>query len=204
MYKQIIIVRKDLNMTPGMLATQVFHASMIFMINMIKKHAELYVKENKHPAFKTIISNGKCKITPINYQRKDLSNWAKEYFEKGEKFFYTKPVDPANPHEKLELCEPTYYYSATLNFEKELYEQWIDGEYIQCIFQAKNKYQLLRVVDMAKELGMKEDEDYYLIYDKGNEELTQEDDNKILTCIVFRPMDSDVIDKIGRKYQLYV
>ena len=39
MYKQIIIARKDLNMSPGKLAAQVSHASMAFLSGDIKKHS---------------------------------------------------------------------------------------------------------------------------------------------------------------------
>lgn len=35
MYKQLIIARKDLNMSPGKLAAQVSHASMAFLVNQI-------------------------------------------------------------------------------------------------------------------------------------------------------------------------
>ena len=41
MYKQIIIARKDLDMSPGKLAEQVSHASMAFLTNPIKKNAEI-------------------------------------------------------------------------------------------------------------------------------------------------------------------
>ncbi len=41
MYKQIIIARKDLNMSPGKLAAQVSHGSMAFLIWM--------VRDNSHP-----------------------------------------------------------------------------------------------------------------------------------------------------------
>jgi peptidyl-tRNA hydrolase len=33
MYKQIIIARKDLNMSPGKLAAQVSHGSIIFILD---------------------------------------------------------------------------------------------------------------------------------------------------------------------------
>ena len=38
--RQIIIARKDLNMTPGKLAAQVAHASMAFMSTWIRNHAD--------------------------------------------------------------------------------------------------------------------------------------------------------------------
>lgn len=36
MMRQLIIARKDLNMSPGKLAAQVSHASMAFLNNMIR------------------------------------------------------------------------------------------------------------------------------------------------------------------------
>ena len=41
MYKQIIIARKDLNMSPWKLAVQVSHGSMAFLTDYIRKNAEL-------------------------------------------------------------------------------------------------------------------------------------------------------------------
>ena len=38
MYKQIIIVRKDLHMSHGKMAAQVSHASMAFLTKMIQDH----------------------------------------------------------------------------------------------------------------------------------------------------------------------
>ncbi len=62
---------------------------------------------------------------------------------------------------------------------------------------------------MAKELGMEEGVDYFLIKDNCYTELEPEevDDygvGRTLTCVGFRPMDSEVIDQIGKKYHLYV
>lgn len=52
-------------------------------------------------------------------------------------------------------------------------------------------------------MGMKEGEDFWLIRDNCHTELEPEEDGKTLTCIGFKPMDSELIDKIGKKYQLY-
>lgn len=52
------------------------------------------------------IENGK----PMLYRREDLTQWAKEAFERGEKYFYCKPVDEKNPYGSLVLCEPEYKY----------------------------------------------------------------------------------------------
>ncbi len=148
MYKQIIIVRKDLQMSVGKICSQVSHASMAFLTNVIR------------------------------------SDWSmnKTYF-KG--------------------VEYKTYYSVELTFEQDLFEQWIIGEFTKCVLKAKNKSQLLKAKTLAEEMGMTENEDFFCIYDNCHTELTPEDNGRTLTCIGFKPMDSEVIDKIGKKYQLY-
>ena len=148
MYKQIIIARKDLNMSAGKLAAQVSHASMAFLTNEIR------------------------------------NEWSKNttYF-KGDEY--------------------KTYYSVELTFDKDLFEQWINGEFTKCVLKAKNKSQLLKAKTLAEEMGMTENEDFFCIYDNCHTELTPEDNGRTLTCIGFKPMDSEVIDKIGKKYQLY-
>ena len=148
MYKQIIIARKDLNMSPGKLAAQVSHGSMAFLTSMIR----------------------------------DKATYSEVCFFDG--------------YDKI--------YMANLAFDKELYEQWIDGEFTKCVLQAKNKNQLLKAKTMAEDLGMIEGKDFWLIRDNCHTELEPEEDGRTLTCIGFRPMDSETIDKIGKKYHLYV
>ena len=100
------------------------------------------------------------------------------------------------------------YYSSELTFDKDLYEQWINDSFTKCVLEARNRNQLLKAKTMAEEMGMKEGIDFFLIKDNCRTELEPEevDENGVgrtLTCIGFRPMDSEVIDKIGKKYQLY-
>ena len=150
MYKQIIIVRKDLQMSIGKICSQVSHASMAFLTNAI---------------------------------RNDWSKWVAY-------------GDNEDGSDKI-------YYSAELTFDKDLFEQWINGEFTKCVLKAKNKSQLLKAKTLAEEMGMTENEDFFCIYDNCHTELTPEDNGRTLTCIGFKPMDSEVIDKIGKKYQLY-
>lgn len=145
MYKQIIIARKDLNMSPGKLAAQVAHGSMAFLITMIKN---------------------------------DYSQWT---------------------------SENETYYSAELTFSQDLFEQWIDAAFTKAVLRAKNKNHLLKAKTMAEELGMTEGIDFFCIYDNCYTELEpEEEDGRTLTVIGFKPMDTETIDQIGRKYQLYV
>lgn len=148
MYKQIIIARKDLNMSAGKLAAQVSHASMAFLTNTIRNYWAMNTTYFKGDEYKT-------------------------------------------------------YYSVELTFDKDLFEQWIIGEFTKCVLKAKNKSQLLKAKTLAEEMGMTENEDFFCIYDNCHTELTPEDNGRTLTCIGFKPMDSEVIDKIGKKYQLY-
>ncbi len=134
--KQIIIVRKDLNMSPGKMSAQVSHASMAF-----------------------------------------LSAWIKNTID--------------------------INYNIQTKFDKDIYDEWINDIFTKVILEAKNKNQLLKAVEMANELGMKEGEDYFLIRDNCLTELEPEEDGRTLTCIGFKPMRPEIIDQISKKYQLY-
>ena len=144
MYKQIIIVRKDLNMSYGKLAAQVSHGSMAFLTSEIRDKAKI-----------------------------------------------------------INLFNDNDDYECHLRFDKNTYEQWIDGEFTKCILQAKNKNQLLKAKAMAEELGMVEGKDFWLIRDNCHTELEPEEDGRTLTVIGFKPMENEIVDKIGKKYQLY-
>ena len=137
MYKQIIIARKDLNMSPGKLAAQVSHGSMAFLSWFVRNNVDL----DGH-----------------------IDAW----------------------------------------IDKNVLHNWIEGEFTTCVLQAKNKKQLLKAKAMAEELGMKEGEDFWLIKDNCHTELEPEEDGRTLTVIGFKPIDSEIIDKIGRKYHLYM
>ena len=138
--KQIIIVRKDLQMSPGKMSAQVSHASMAF-----------------------------------------LSNWIKNN------------------------CNN---YHVDADIDKDIFDGWINGIFTKVVLEAKNKNQLLKAIDKAKELGMVEGKDYFIIKDNCLTELEPEevDENGVgrtITCIGFKPMKNEVIDQIGKKYQIY-
>lgn len=146
MYKQIIIARKDLNMSPGKLAAQVSHGSMAFLSMAVRKVANQVASQK---------------------------------------------------------------YSCLVELDKDLYEQWMLGAFTKCVLQAKNKNQLMKAVTIAEELGMKEGEDFFLIKDNcytelEPEEIGEDEIGRTLTCIGFKPMDSEVIDQIGKKYHLWI
>lgn len=90
-----------------------------------------------------------------------------------------------------------WYYVSCL--DTDLYHNWIIEAETKVVCRAKNKNDLLRAVEAAKELGMEEYKDYFLIYDACRTELEKESPEGTLTCIGFRPMEAEEI----RKYQLY-
>lgn len=205
MYKQCIIARKDLNMSPGKLAAQVSHASMAFLTWMIRNNITKLL-DNYYRAWE--FENGK-KVKPQFYRRGDLNKWAKEAREHGENGFFAEPIDLNNKYGELKLCDKKYHYQTLLKIDNDIYEQWINGEFTKCVLQAKNKNQLLKAKTMAEELGMKEGEDYWLIFDLCKTELKPEfiDSNgigRVLTCIGFKPFEETNINRIAKKFHLYI
>lgn len=147
MYKQLIIVRKDLEMSHGKMAAQVAHASQQFLFKNIK-----------------------------------------------EKTKYDYDVD--------------HYETRMLFFEKDMYEEWLNGNYTKVVCSAKNKNDLLKVIKYTEELDLKLNEDFFIVRDLCFTELEPEDiDDKgigsTITCIGFRPLPDEIMSKISRKYQLY-
>lgn len=201
--RQLIIARKDLNMSPGKLAAQVSHASMAYFTTLIRNHTGKVI-ENRYRA-REGRANGK---QPMLYKRNDLYQWAKAAFERGEEYFYARPVDPKNPYGALELCEPSYHYTAAFTVDTDIFEQWINGVFTKTVCEAKNKNQLLKAVAIAQELGLIEGQDFFLIKDACLTELEPEefDENGIgrtLTCIGFKPMPDEIAHAISKKFQLY-
>lgn len=149
MYKQVIIVRKDLQMSGGKQAAQVAHASGAFLAQLI--------------------------VDAVGESAPCVDASGQEYFE-------TVPI----------------------RIPAQMYREWFDGSFAKVVLQAKNHHQLLRAVEMAREAGMVEDRDYFLIFDECRTELTpEEEDGSTLTCVGFRPMPAEEIDPIGRKFHLY-
>ena len=156
--RQLIIARKDLNMSAGKLAAQCCHASLAF----------------------------------ITSQLRDRNNVTE---------FASGTID--DPDDTVVVG-----YDAELYFDKETYEDWICGIFTKTVCEAKNKNQLLKAVTIAQELGLKEDEDYFLIRDACLTELEPEEFDedgvgRVLTCIGFKPLPDDIAHKISKKFQLY-
>ena len=202
MYKQLIIVRKDLPMSLGKTCAQVSHASMAFLTRMIQENTFMCV-ENRYHAWEDFPLNTK----PQRYKRADLYCWAEEARKNGQDYFYARPVDPENPYGPMELCESSYHYATRMNIDKKLYEEWLGGIFTKVVCEAKNKNQLLKAVRIAEELGLVENKDFFIIRDCCLTDIEPEefDENGVgrtITCIGFRPMEQEIMEKISKKFQL--
>ena len=150
--RQLIIARKDLNMSPGKLAAQVSHASMTFLVHMIRTSR-------------------------------------------------TEQILSEDTDEPLS-------YDVAISIPVDIYEQWFMGLFTKTICEAKNRNQLIKAVDLAKEQGLIEGKDYFLIYDNcltelQPEEISDDGIGRTLTCIGFRPLPDDIAHAISKKFQLY-
>lgn len=215
MFKQIIIARKDLNMSPGKLAAQVSHASMAFLSRMIRNNIHPSFKYSTYPSFKIIkdgeYDDGAPKFKKVQkwYVDSELCKYSVDAFEKGLDTFTVENqiVNGKLEHHLVEHNEVSHY-NTVLQLDKDLYEQWFRGVFTKIVLGAKNKNQLLKAIQMANLLGMKENQDYFLIKDNCYTELNPEETDeygigRTLTCIGFIPMDAMVIDQIAKKYQMY-
>ena len=142
--KQLILVRKDLQMSEGKRGSQISHASVAFLTNMMQ-----------------------------NSPRYDCGD----------------------------------SYEIHIKVDKDIYDHWMGGIFTKVVCEAKNKNHILKATKIADELGLKEGVDYFIIKDACLTELTPEefDENGVgrtITCIGFRPLPTEVMQKISKKYQL--
>lgn len=70
--------------------------------------------------------DGKMTKVPMLFRRGDLTKWAQEAFDRGENYFYHKPVDPLAPYGPQMLCEPEYRYQLKTSLTIEEYKQLLD------------------------------------------------------------------------------
>ena len=99
-------------------------------------------------------------------------------------------------------------YCFGMGIPKDIAEQWFCGVFTKTVCEAKNRNQLLKAVSIAKELGLQEGKDFFLIKDAcltdlEPEEVDENGQGRSLTCIGFRPLDDETAWKISKKYQLY-
>lgn len=122
--------------------------------------------------------------------------------------FLTAPLRAAEGNKnKIKRIEDGKYVFG-IKMDAETYNDWVCGIFTKTVCAAKNRNHLLKAKKMAKEMGMEEGKDFFLIKDNcltelEPEEIDEDGVGRTLTCIGFRPLPDDVAHKISRKFQLY-
>lgn len=207
--RQLIIIRKDLHMGSGKVCAMAAHGSNAWFMYLIKSS----IKKVMDPEFecRRVYYPFSKEKRIVQYRHPSLYQWCTEAEANGQHYFYTKKISEENGFSNLELVDKndiTYHYTSTLNFDPDVYDHWINDIFTKTVCEAKNKNHLLKAVDKAKELGLEEGKDFFLIKDNCLTELEPEeiDENGVgrtLTCIGFKPLPDDVAHEISGKYQLY-
>ena len=160
--RQLIIARKDLNMSAGKLAAQVSHASMAFISTMIRERARIVWRYETLPSVMTEFMTGEKTLR--RFRRPDLSSFSEQAFKAGKESFTFRPVNPQEPLGELEMCENEIAsYSCYLTIPKDVYEEWFCGIFTKTICEARNKNHLMKAITMTEELELREGKDFFLI-----------------------------------------
>jgi len=78
--------------------------------------------------------------------------------------------------------------------------EWITSSYTKVVCEVDSEAELQKVVNKAIKNGFIEDKDFFKIIDNGYTEFNNE---KTWTCIGFRPMKSEDIDKVTKRLRLF-
>jgi len=189
--RRLFIIRKDLNLHPGKLAAMVGHCAEGYWLNLFK-HS--HIKDNEFDTLPVEIP-GDPNYWML-YRHPDVHKAAEEAHNRGEKIFVYK----------AENSRPTI--SITMEIPKDIWNDYVNDIFTKTICEAKNLNHLMKVVDIAKELGLVEGIDYGFIDDVCKTDLTPEftDENGVGRCRVgiwFKPLPDEISHKLSKKYQLY-
>lgn len=190
--RRLFIIRKDLQLHPGKLAAMVGHCAEGYWLNVFKYLS--VVEDNEYDTLPVETPNDPDYW--MRYRHPAVYEAAKAAHERGEKTFKFK----------AENSRPT----KTISFEipKEIWEGYINDIFTKTICEAKNLNHLMKVEEVAKELGLVPLVDYGYIDDVCKTDLTPEftDENGVGRCRVgiwFKPLPDDISHKLSKKYQLY-
>lgn len=189
--RRLFIIRKDLQLTPGKLAAMVSHCAEGYWTNLLKA---AHVKDNE---FATLpVETPDDPDYWSRYRHPLVYEAAKAAHERGEKTFLFPEED----------ARPTV--TVSVEIPKDIWNGYVNDLFTKTICEAKNLNHLMKVVDVANELGLVENVDYGYIDDACLTELQPEftDENGQGRCRVgiwFKPLDDEASHKLSKKYQLY-
>lgn len=108
-------------------------------------------------------------------------------------------------HGEVHADDEEGVYEISVRIQKHIIDEYVCGTFTKTVCQAKNKRDLLKAKAIANGMGLLEDIDYGLIYDKCLTELEPEEENgTTLTGIWFCPLSDEQSHEISKKYHLYV
>ena len=189
--RRLFIIRKDLHLTGGKLAAMIGHCAEGYWMNLLKNSHRIDNEYHTMPV--------ETKEDPnywMRYRDPEVYKLAEEAHNRGEKTFKWKPL----------TSRPSY--TITVEMPKDIWNEYVTDIFTKTICEAKNLNHLMKVVDIAKELGLVEGTDYGFIDDVCKTELTPEftDENGVGRCRVgiwFKPLSDEISHKLSKKYQLY-
>ena len=185
--RRLFIIRKDLHLTPGKLASQVGHCCEAYWTNIMKRSA---VVDNEFDEYSAVDLWHPDR--PAMYHSGRLSREAEAAFKRGEKKFFIPKVS----------SRPTV--TVHLEISKDIWNDYVNGIFTKTICEARNPNNLMKAKAIADELGLKEGTDYGFINDKCLTELKPENEDGTTTVgMWFAPLADDVAHKISRKFPLY-
>lgn len=193
--RRLFIIRKDLNLSAGKLAAMVAHCAEGFWTNWLKISAALgLIKDNEFDTLPVETANDPDYW--MKYRHPALYSAAKAAHERGEKTFQFLAEDSRKS------------VTIALEIPKDVWEGYVNGLFVKTICEAKNLNHLMKVKEVADQLGLHQGLDYDFIDDACLTELQPEstDENGKPYCRVgvwFKPLPDDVSHVLSKKYQLY-
>lgn len=77
-----------------------------------------------------------------------------------------------------QAMDAEYYYVVSFILNSDIIDNYVNGSFVKTICEARNKNHLLKAVQFAKDMGLKEKADFGLIYDKCLTELKSEEEEE--------------------------
>lgn len=193
--RRLFIIRKDLNLHAGKLAAMVGHCAEGYWTTLLKNSAAKgNIRDNMFETLPTETENDPNYWT--RYRAPALYLAAEAAHKAGHKSFRVLK----------ENHRPTFTIAVEINQND--WNDYVNGIFTKTICEAKNLNHLMKVVDVAKELGLIEGQDFGYIDDVCKTDLTPEftDENGVGRCRVgiwFKPLSDEISHKLSKKYQLY-
>lgn len=187
--RRVFIIRKDLHLKPGKLAAMVGHCCEAYWTNLLK--ASL-VEDNEFMTLPAKEQYGNGKIGPALYKHPLLFKLSEEAFNAGKDTFTTLAENSRKT------------VTVTTEIPKDVWNDYVNGIFTKTICECRNKNQLSKAENLAKEQNLVEGLDYGFINDKCLTDLTPENEDGTTTIgIWFKPLPDEIAQAISKKFPLY-